>query len=147
MIDKLLQYNMVLNADSVGTGKTVQAIATIKWFIENKGIQKILIVCKKSIKKQWADEFKKFTYLDKSFYIGYTQETPAKRKKVYQEFNDSTNGILITNYHSFLNDSSILKKMDIDFVVIDEAHSVKARTGKLNNNIASVVRGKPIINV
>ena len=145
MIDKLLQYNMVLNADSVGTGKTVQAIATIKWFIENKGIQKILIVCKKSIKKQWADEFKKFTYLDKSFYIGYTQETPAKRKKVYQEFNDSTNGILITNYHSFLNDSSILKKIDIDFVVIDEAHSVKARTGKLNNNIASVVRGKPII--
>ena len=145
MIDKLLQYNMVLNADSVGIGKTVQAIATIKWFIENKGIQKILIVCKKSIKKQWADEFKKFTYLDKSFYIGYTQETPAKRKKVYQEFNDSTNGILITNYHSFLNDSSILKKMDIDFVVIDEAHSVKARTGKLNNNIASVVRGKPII--
>jgi SNF2 family DNA or RNA helicase len=35
--------------------------------------------------------------------------------------------------------------LNYDMVVIDEVHSVKARTGKLNNNIASAVQGKPVI--
>ena len=145
MIDKLLKHNMVLNADSVGTGKTIQSIGTIKWFIENKGYNKFLIICKKSIKRQWRNEFLKFTDLDKEFNIIYTGETAAKRKKAYKEFNNSNKGILITNYHSFLNDTDMFKQMDFDLVVIDEAHSIKARKGVLNNNIASVVQGKPII--
>lgn len=145
MIDKLLQTGMILNADSVGTGKTIQSIGTIKWFIENKGFTKFLIICKKSIKRQWRNEFLKFTDLDQDFNIIYTGETAAKRKKAYKEFNNSDKGILITNYHSFLNDTDMFQNMDIDMVVIDEAHSVKARKGVLNNNIASVVQGKPTI--
>ena len=145
MIDKLLQTGMILNADSVGTGKTIQSIGTIKWFIENKGFTKFLIICKKSIKRQWRNEFLKFTDLDQDFNIIYTGETAAKRRKAYKEFNNSDKGILITNYHSFLNDTDMFQNMDIDMVVIDEAHSVKARKGVLNNNIASVVQGKPTI--
>lgn len=145
MIDKILKHNFVLNSDDVGLGKTIQTIGVVKWFIENKGYQKFLIICKKSIKKQWQDEFKKFTDLDKTFNIIYTQDSAAKRKKAYQSFNNSPNGVLITNYHSFLNDTQYFSNMDIDMVIIDEVHSVKARTGKLNNNIASIVQGKPCI--
>lgn len=145
MIDKLLQHNMVFNADSVGTGKTIQSIGVIKWFIENKGLKKFLIICKKSIKRQWRNEFLKFTDLDKTFNIIYTGDTSAQRKKAYKEFDNSQQGILITNYHSFLNDTSLFNQMNIDMVIIDEAHSVKARTGKLNNNIASVIQGKPTV--
>lgn len=104
-----------------------------------------MIICKKSIKRQWKTEFDKFTDLSKTFNILYTEETAAKRKKAYQEFQNSNQGILITNYHSFLNDTDIIKSLDYDMVVIDEVHSVKARTGKLNNNIASAVQGKPVI--
>lgn len=145
MVDKLLKNNMVLNSDDVGLGKTIQTIGTIKWFIENQGYEKILIICKKSIKRQWKTEFDKFTDLSKTFNILYTEETAAKRKKAYKEFQNSNQGILITNYHSFLNDTAIIKSLDYDMVVIDEVHSVKARTGKLNNNIASAVQGKPVI--
>lgn len=145
MIDKLLKNNMVLNSDDVGLGKTIQTIGTIKWFIENKGYEKILIICKKSIKRQWKTEFDKFTDLSKTFNILYTEETASKRKKAYKEFQNSNQGILITNYHSFLNDTDIIKSLDYDMVIIDEVHSVKARTGKLNNNIASAVQGKPVI--
>ncbi len=145
MIDKILQHNMVLNSDDVGLGKTIQTIGTLKWFIENQGYTKILIICKKSIKRQWKEEFDKFTDLSKDFKIIYTEETAAKRKKAYKEFGNAQKGILITNYHSFLNDTDLIKMLHYDIVVIDEVHSVKARTGKLNNNIASAVQGHPVI--
>ena len=145
MIDKLLKNNMVLNADDVGLGKTLCTIGTFKWFIEHKGYKKILIICKKSIKRQWKEEIEKFTDLDKDFNILYTGETVTKRHQVYKDFCYSDKGILITNYHSFLNDTQIIELLDYDMVVIDEVHAVKARTGKLNNNIASTVKGKPII--
>ena len=145
MIDKILKNGFVLNADDVGLGKTIQTIATIKWFIENKNASKILIVCKKSIKKQWIDELNKFTDLGQSFVFTKTGTTAAQRKKAYKEFDNASNAILVTNYHSFLNDTDIIKSMHIDFVVIDEVHSVKARTGRLNNNIAKVTMGKPTV--
>lgn len=145
MIDKILQEGFVLNADDVGLGKTIQTIATIKWFIENKNVHKILIVCKKSIKKQWIDEIKKFTDLDQVFTMDKTGTTPAQRKKSYADFSSAKDAVLVTNYHTFLNDTPLFEQMNIDFVVIDEVHSVKARTGKLNNNIAKIVKGRPTV--
>ena len=145
MIDKILQRGFVLNADDVGLGKTIQTIATMKWFIENNNVHKILIICKKSIKKQWIDEINKFTDLSSTFQMYKTGTTPTQRKKAYNEFNKASNAILITNYHSFLNDTSLFQNMNIDFVVVDEVHSVKARTGKLNNNIGKIVNGKPTV--
>ena len=145
MIDKILQRGFVLNADDVGLGKTIQTIATMKWFIENNNVHKILIICKKSIKKQWIDEINKFTDLSSTFQMYRTGTTPTQRKKAYSEFNKASNAILVTNYHSFLNDTSLFQNMNIDFVVVDEVHSVKARTGKLNNNIGKIVNGKPTV--
>lgn len=145
MIDKILQHGFVLNADGVGLGKTIQTLGTVKWFVENKGINKILIICKKSIKKQWSNEILKFTDLGKYFDIIRTKTTTAQKRKAYDAFRNAAQGILITNYHTFLNDTKEFMNMGIDFVVIDEVHSVKARNGKLNNNIASVVKGKPTV--
>ena len=145
MIDKILQEGFVLNADDVGLGKTIQTIATMKWFIENSGVKKILIICKKSIKKQWIDEINKFTDIGSTFFIDKTGTTASQRKKVYDAFNKVSEGILVTNYHTFLNDTALFQQMKIDFVVIDEVHSVKARNGKLNNNIAKITYGKPTV--
>jgi len=145
MIDKIQKHNFVLNADDVGLGKTFQAIAVIKWFMENYLFRKILIVCKKSIKKQWMDEFSKFTDIHDNIPIVYTKTTPKKRAAAYAVIDNSPQGILITNYHTFLNDTDKIKSLGFDMCVIDEVHSVKARNGKLNNNISQVVRGKPTI--
>lgn len=145
MIDKILQKGFVLNADDVGLGKTIQTIGTMKWFIENAGAKKILIICKKSIKKQWIDEINKFTDIGNTFLLDKTGITPSQRKKTYDAFNNASEAILVTNYHTFLNDTKLFQQMKIDFVVIDEVHSVKARTGKLNNNISKITYGKPTV--
>ena len=137
--------HLYLLGDFTVTHNTIQTIATIKWFIENRGVEKVLIICKKSIKKQWLDEIHKFTDIGQSFKMYRTGSTAAQRKKAYDDFNKAQKGILVTNYHSFLNDTSLFQNMKIDFVVIDEVHSVKARTGKLNNNIAKITTGKPTV--
>lgn len=145
MVDKIQQEGFVLNADDVGLGKTIQTIGTIKWYIENKNVHKILIICKKSIKKQWIDEIQKFTDLDKVFFMEKTGATAAQRKKAYANFNTEQNAILVTNYHTFLNDTALFQQMNIDFVVIDEVHSIKGRTGKMNNNISLITQGRPTV--
>lgn len=145
MIDRILQKGFVLNSDDVGLGKTNSAIATMKWFIENRNVEKVLIICKKSIKKQWIDEINKFTDLNKTFEMYKTGTTAAQRKKAYNEFNQAQKSILVTNYHSFLNDTPLFQNMKIDFVIIDEVHELKCRNGKLNNNIGKITKGKPTI--
>ena len=145
MIDKILQKGFIINADDVGLGKTLSAIATMKWFIENRGIEKVLIICKKSIKKQWLDEIHKFTNIGQSFKMYRTGSTATQRKKAYDDFNKAQKGILVTNYHSFLNDTPLFQSMKIDFIITDEVHEIKCRTGKLNNNIAKITNGKPTV--
>jgi len=143
MIDKILEKGFCLNSDDVGLGKTIETIATLEWFIANKNIKKTLIICKKSIKGQWLDEINKFSNIGSYSWMGKTGHTVAQRKKAYREFANATSGVLAINYHCFLNDMTILKALKIDFVILDEVHAVKARTGKINNNIAQIVRGKP----
>lgn len=145
MVDKINKHGFVLNADDVGLGKTIQTIGVIKYFFENYGTRRVIIICKKSIKKQWVDEFKKFTDLGQSMPIVYTGHTPTQRKKAYQAIANAPQGILVTNYHTFLNDTKEINQLGFEFCVVDECHSVKARNGKLNNNISTVVRGKPTV--
>lgn len=144
-IDKILRYNFCILADDCGLGKTIQSIGTFKWFIENKGFKKILIVCKKSAKEQWCKEINKFTDLNKDFYIDFMEDkkTKKQRLKKYNDFMNADKGIFITNHHAFLNDTPIIKQMNLDFIIIDEVHEIKCRTGKLNNNLASVCNKIP----
>lgn len=142
MIDKILQHGFVINSDSVGLGKTPQAIGTMKWFIENHNANKILIICKKSIKAQWQSEISKFTDVEQQgFVIERTYDTKKKREKAYESINNNQKGILITNYHNFLNDTDLINNLNFDFIIIDEVHCIATRTGVIHKNIAKVCKG------
>lgn len=142
MIDRILTHGFVINADGVGIGKTCQTIAVMQ-YLANRGVCHFLLIGKKSIKYQWAEEIRKFSSLGDSFSILCTSETKKKRIKVYEEAAQTKQCILITNYHNFLNDTELIKTFAPEFAVIDEAHCVKARTGKMNHNIAEVIYHVP----
>ena len=137
--------HLYLLGDFTVTHNTIQTIGTMKWFIEHQNVKKILIVCKKTIKTQWAEEIDKFTDLSDTFKVRWTEKTKKHRLKVYEEIEGTEKAIMITNYHSFLNDKELIKSLNFDLVVIDEIHSVKARNGVLNNNIAYVCKEKKSI--
>lgn len=139
MIDSLNHFGFCLNSDSMGLGKSFQSILVMMYQHQNAGCKKVLIICKKSIKTQWAEEIRKFSNLEDDMKICITEDSKAKRVKAYEEAKESEECILITNYHNFLNDSEMIKNIGFQLVIIDEAHSVKGRTGKMNNNIARVI--------
>ena len=145
MIDRLNNVGFCLNGDGVGLGKTLESIGTMKWFVENRGARKILIICKKSLKSQWADEIRKIAGW-KRVPIFVTGGSTKKRKTwPYLGIQESPIGILITNYQDFLNWKEEIDKVNFDICVIDEAHCVKSRDGKMNRLIADTCRGKRTI--
>lgn len=145
-IDKIKRYGFCILCDDVGLGKTAQAIGVMKWFMESAGglYNRFLIICKKSIKRQWRDEINKFMAPGNEWVIRYTSDKDKKsRVKIYDECKNARKVILITNYHNFLNDADLINDISFDFSIIDEAHEVKARNGKMNNNISCVINGIP----
>lgn len=144
MVDRLNNKGFVLNGDCVGLGKTLMSIGTLKWFVENRGVRKILIICKKSIKSQWAEEIRRIAGWQK-VPIVITGETKKQRLKAYDEIKASRAGILITNYQNFLHDSDDIDGINPDICVVDEAHCLKKRDGVMNNNISKVISGKKTI--
>lgn len=145
MIDRLNNVGFCLNGDGVGLGKTLEAIGTIKWFVENRGARKILIVCKKSLKTQWAGELKRITaWEDMPIFV--TGGTTKKRKLApYLGVQEEPKGILIANYQDFLNWKDEIDKVNFDVCVVDEAHCIKGRDGVMNKAIAGTLSGKRTI--
>ena len=144
MIDRLNNKGFVLNGDGVGLGKTLQAIGCMKWFVENRGCRKILIICKKSIKRQWEEEIRRIACWNE-VPIFVTGGNKKKRMKSYDGIQEAPIGILITNYQNFLNDAEEINKVNYDICVIDEAHCIKGRGTKMNTLIGETVSGKRTI--
>lgn len=139
-IDRLETLGFCLIADQMGLGKSLESTGAMKWYKDNRNIKRILIICSKSLKFQWKSELERYTgWTD----IHATGETPKKRSQAYEAVKDE--GILIANYHNFLNDIEEIKQIDFDLCVIDEAHNVKARNGKMNNLIASITQNRKTI--
>lgn len=142
MIDRILHRGYVLNADSVGLGKTIQSIATVKYFIQHGYARKIIIICKKSIKGQWGREIKKFIGAKEGMLpIFITGDTKKLRNEAYEGIKEAKYGILITNYHNFLNDFDAINESKYDLAIVDEVHTLKSHEGKMNGRVGDTIRG------
>lgn len=135
-IDRIENIGFAMIGDAVGLGKTIEATEVLKWYRDNYGFDKMLVICKKSIKYQWVSEIKRFTGWEDVYCTG---STPKKRQQAYDAVKDG--GILVTNYHNYLSDAEIIKDLGFKFCVIDEAHCIKGHETKTNKNISSVVKG------
>ena len=50
--------------------------------VEHEHLDKVLILCKKSIKRQWIKEIQKFSYLDESFEMFSVEGTKKQRSTI-----------------------------------------------------------------
>lgn len=136
LVDRLIQYNMAFIADDVGLGKTVQAIGAFKYMFDNNKIKNLVIVCKKSIRSQWANEINTFLNLNADIYIA--DDSKKKRDKIYEKIKNNTgNTILIINYHLLLKDVSSIKA---DMTIFDEVHVAKKYNGEINKACRSLTK-------
>ena len=132
-------------ADEMGLGKTIQAIGTAELMRKYTHISSALIVCPTSLKYQWKKEIERFTDADAIVVEG----SPLVRKKLYgaKEFYK------IVSYNAMCNDIKYLKKLQTDFLIMDEVQRLKnwntqiAKAARhIDSDYAVILSGTPLEN-
>ncbi len=125
-VEFLTKNKSAILADDVGLGKTVQTIKAI----EKLNLNKILIICPKSIKKQWREEIKKWSPSLSSSTI-VIEGDRKKREMLWQ----TPSKIKIINYELLrMEDFKFIYKDWWDLIVCDEITRIKnfrAKTTRL----------------
>ena len=101
-----------------GTGKTYASLQ----YLEESVAKNILIFCPSILKKQWAEEIKKFTGDDALVIEG----TKDQRRKLWA----TPSRFKVVNYELLTHDEKEIIKLDPDAVVADESHMLKSPTSK-----------------
>ncbi len=119
----MLTAKKCINANDVGVGKTVEALAAMDEIISN-GPLKVLIISPKSLMYMWADECKKATGR-----IAEVCDVPSqykKHEKVNAKINSLETRIKIISY-SMLDSKKwpSIYDQDWDIIICDEAHKLK----------------------
>lgn len=131
----LKEYGFTLLQDTVGLGKTAQALGTAELLRQEGNVDSpILIVCLASLKGQWLDEgVYKFT--DRSGIV--IDQPPKKRHALYEAWNDYDYWII--NYELILRDKELLQKIPFEMAIVDEPHEkVLNPAGKMHKALASL---------
>jgi len=112
-------------ADDMGLGKTIQALTFIQHY-KNKNNDKCmaLVVCPTTLIYNWENEIRKFTP-SMRYHIHHG---PARLKdaETLQQFD-----ILITTYGTLRSDITLLMKLALDYVVLDESQAIKNPQSKV----------------
>ena len=141
----LVKAGRALLADDMGLGKTVQTIAACQILRMRGEARRILIVCPASLKAQWASEIAKYTG-DRAVVI----EGGVRTRHASLE---SDAPYIILNYELTWRDLSLLRTLDADVLVLDEAQRAKnfrTKTAETLRAIPSrflfVLTGTPVEN-
>jgi len=151
----LMPKRGALIADDMGVGKTLQVLAVFGMHIWKTARilpdkhSTMVVVVPPSIRENWQDEIEKFTRLQYRIISG----TPAERVEQIKEFKEiQDNKILIINYEILKGHIAQLNALNIDVLVLDEAHKIKnfksvtyAAVSQLRANRKFPMTGTPML--
>ncbi|XP_055340883.1 chromatin-remodeling ATPase INO80-like [Paramacrobiotus metropolitanus] len=120
-------------ADEMGLGKTVQSIAFLAHVAEEYGIWgPFLIVAPASTLHNWQQEFHRFVPKFKVVpYWGTADERKILRQfwkadKMHTE--QASFHVVVTSYQLVVQDAPYLKKLNWQYMILDEAQAIKSST-------------------
>lgn len=135
-------------ADDMGLGKTVETIALLLLLKQEKKEKPLrsLIVAPTSVVTNWVREIERFgPALTTALWHG------AGRKDQLDELESAN--VIITSYALLRRDIDLLKKLDLDYAILDEAQAIKnpmsataAAARDLNAQHRLALTGTPIEN-
>ena len=110
-------------ADEMGLGKTLEVISVI---LDDKIEAPTLVVCPKSLCYNWKHEFAIWSSkcnidIDVINVIGGISE----RKEIISNINLNKKAIYISSYDSLRNDIDLYEDIEFNFLILDEAQSIK----------------------
>lgn len=149
-IRELSKRKSFLLADEMGLGKSLQAITIFGIDVFRKWATSALVVCPVTLKKNWHEEFSKFTRIPCTILEG----TPLARKKILAEFSSQEGPrVLIINYEQVGSHVEELQGIKFDIGIFDEAHYLKNPKAQRTINCFSLkfrrvflLTGTPMLN-
>ena len=139
------QPAFILNMPT-GTGKTKVMID----MIQLRGHRFTLVCTKKKAVSVWKKDVAKFLGADAMNVVQLDTGSVAKNLKLAQDavaLNDGRPVILVTNYQSVWRDpfKKWLLKQNIDLLILDESHSIKAPGGKAGMFLKRLRKNVPCV--
>lgn len=105
-------------ADDMGLGKTIQTIALLLSIKQDQKSLSALIVAPTSVVGNWMREIARFgPTLSTALWHG------AGRKEQQEELKSAN--VIITSYALLRRDIELLKQLDLDYAILDEAQNIK----------------------
>lgn len=123
-IASALRRQNVLFGDEMGLGKTIQAIGMIN---TDSTLNKILIVCPATLKRNWYRELRK--WLTRDLLIGFGEA---------KYFHPEAAAVTIINYDVLHKHVARLRTISWDLIICDEAHLLKNPKAKRTRAICGV---------
>lgn len=129
-VDKMIEWGSSLNANDMGLGKTIEALA----YFHTLGLQSAVILTKKTCISQWVSQIRKWLPNKNTKVIGYI----SKKQKLPQ--NSNAPMIVVTNYEKLVGNCIKQGKVKVpvpnafgdwlagrrwDVVIADEAHEIR----------------------
>ena len=125
----LVKRNAAILADDMGLGKTVQVISAIRLLFNRCNIRSALIVCPKTLIRNWEREFESWAPE-----IGVSILTPpAKIREAAWKLVTGHCHVVLTNYEQIRGIPEVLKRISPDLIVADEAHRLKNRDARVTS--------------
>lgn len=114
-IDKLEKYNGCIIADSVGLGKTFEALAVIKYYESRNN--RVLVLCPKKLRENWL------------IYKGNRRDNILEKDRLNYDVLNHTDLSRYTGYSGEVNLEKIYWE-NYDLIVIDESHNFRNNNNK-----------------
>ncbi|CAO3634318.1 unnamed protein product [Cunninghamella blakesleeana] len=122
-------------ADEMGLGKTLQTISFLGYLKHVRGINgPHLVVVPKSTLQNWKNEFQKWVPDFNAFIFHGDKNQRAELIK--QRVQPVDFEVCITSYEVCLMEKSVFKKIQWQYIIIDEAHRIKNE----NSMLSQIVR-------
>lgn len=129
-------------ADEMGLGKTVQGIGVAALLDREVGLQRTLVICPTSLKRQWQEEIRRFS----NYACHVVEGPPEERLPQY-----GTAFFTLCNYEQVLRDIQSIEQVAWDLIILDEGQRIKnweAKTARIVKGLRSpyalVLTGTPL---
>jgi SNF2 family DNA or RNA helicase len=120
-IHKIKKYNGCILADSVGLGKTYEALAVIKYFLCRDGNARVLVLCPKKLRENWrifaVNESENYFHEDSLRYDLLSHTDLSRSQGIVGDLNlerinwGNYDLVVIDESHNFRNDNTRYKKL------------------------------------
>lgn len=130
-IEFLVARDHALLADDMGLGKTAQCSVGIAVLLRSERIRRALIICPRSLVRQWVQQARKWARLN----VAPVDGNWADRRRMWNWYP----GVLIATPNIVKNDIDFISKNFLDLVVCDDVSMLK-NPGQITTAIRSIPR-------